>query len=172
MSPYPPALILLHWLSAILLGATFLLGIASGSASEKTIPALIHGGLGLILFTLTLLRLAIRLRLRKPTRRAKKNPLAKPKPLLAQIAVPVQWLLYLITLLMSLSGMALTLQAGVFSAAGLVIPADFYVFPLRAWHTAASTLLFVLFVLHLLTWVYYQFLRGENALQWIWFHKK
>ncbi len=174
MSRYHPLLVVLHWLSALLIIAAFLLGVFAlaeqPNTQEKIIPLGIHSALGVVTLLITLLRFVARQATLKPLRKVK-NPLSKPKPLIVTMAEPVQWLLYLFTLLMSLTGIGLTLQAGVLTASGLVLPADFYAFPLRTTHGTLSTALFVLIVLHLLTWVYFQFIRGENALAWMWFKR-
>ncbi len=171
---YHASLILLHWLSALFIFATFLIGVfvlvPMPDNPVKLLPLWAHMLLGLGILIITVARYTIRVRTLKPLRKVK-NPLAKKKPLIVTMAEPVQLLLYLFTILMSLSGTGLALQAGLF-ADTQAIPADFYAFPLRTVHGTISTILFVLIVLHLLTWVYYQFLRGENALAWMWFRRR
>lgn len=172
---YPPSLIILHWLLALLIFLTFGLAtlalVPAANTPAKLIPLWAHMALGLAIFLLTAARLIIRLRSARNRRPARKTPLARAKPFLAQIAGPVQSLLYAATLLMSLSGMALAWQAG-YAQNLRSMPADFYAFSLRAIHGTLSTLLVILVLFHLLTWVYYQFLRGENALAWIWFRPR
>ncbi len=175
MSRYHPLLVLLHWLLALLIFAAFLLGVFAlaekPNTPEKIIPLGVHIALGTLTLLLTVIRFIVRRVTLKPLRRVK-NPLSKPKPLIVTMAEPVQYLLYLFTFLMSLTGIGLTLQAGVLTGSGIQLPADFYAFPLRTVHGVLSTGLFVLIVLHLLTWVYFQFLKGENALAWMWFNRK
>ncbi len=175
MSRYHPLLVILHWLSALLIFATFLLGMFAlaeqPNTQEKIIPLGVHMGLGTATLLLTLLRFIVRRVTLKPLRKVK-NPLAKKKPLIVTMAEPVQFLLYLFTFLMSLTGIGLTLQAGVLTNSGIRLPNDFYAFSLRTVHGALSTILFVLIALHLLTWVYFQFIKGENALAWMWFNRK
>jgi cytochrome b561 len=172
MSRYHPVLISLHWLSALLLLLTSLIGVFRlvplPNSPAKLIPLTLHMALGLSLLALTIVRFFVRRATLKPLRKVR-NPLAPKKPFLVTMAEPVQALLYLFTLLMSLTGLGLTLQAGMLTRAGIILPDDFYAFPLRSVHGVLSSILFVLVSLHLLTWVYYQFLRGENALAWIWF---
>lgn len=175
MSRYPPLLIALHWISALLIFAAFLLGIF-GLAEQPNTPAKLlplgaHIALGTLTLVLTVLRFLVRWFTVKPLRRPR-NPSARPRPLIVTMAEPVQYLLYLFTFLMSLTGIGLTVQAGVLTPAGLILPEDFYAFPLRVVHGTLSTALFVLISLHLLTWAYFQFLRGENALAWMWFRGK
>lgn len=172
---YPPSIIILHWLLAALIFITFGLAtlalVPAANTPAKLIPLWAHMALGLAIFLLTAARLLIRARSAKKQRPARKLTTRRAKPLLAQIAGPVQILLYAVSLLMSLTGMGLAWQAG-YAANLKTMPANFYAFSLRAVHGTLSTLLVILVVLHLLTWVYYQFLRGENALAWIWFRPK
>jgi cytochrome b561 len=175
MSRYHPILVVFHWLSAILILITFLLGmfvlVPLPNTAAKIVPLGVHMGLGLGTLVLTVARLIVRRATLKPLREVK-TPQAKKKPLVVVMAQPVQSLLYLFTLLMSASGAGLTLQAGLLTGTGIILPPDFYAFPLRSVHGALSTVLFVMVVLHLLTWIYYQFLRRENALAWMWFNKR
>jgi len=176
---YPPALIVLHWLTALLLLTTFSIGIfvlvpLPNTASE-ILPLGVHMLLGAALLGITVARYLIRRQTLKPTRRVTAVR-QKPKPFLVRSARPVQQLLYLFTFLMALSGIGLALQAGLwvdyFSRSVFSLPEDFYIFPLRRVHGAISFSLVVLVFLHLMTWIYRQFVRGENALAWIWFPPK
>jgi cytochrome b561 len=176
---YPPALIVLHWLTALLLVTTFSIGIfvlvPLPNTAAEILPLGVHMLLGAALLGITVARYLIRRLTIKPSRRVTAARL-KPKPFLVQSARPVQQLLYLFTFLMALSGIGLALQAGLladyFSRTAFSLPADFYIFPLRRVHGVISFILVVLVFLHLMTWVYHQFVRGENALAWIWFTKK
>jgi cytochrome b561 len=141
------------------------------NTQEKVVPLAVHMALGAGILVITVTRFIIRYATVKPLRKVK-NPLAKKKPIIVTMAEPVQYLLYLFTFLMSLTGAGLALQAGVVTGSGIVLPANFYDFPLRTAHGTISTILFVLIILHLLTWIYYQFLRGENAIAWMWFNSK
>lgn len=175
MSRYHPLLVLLHWLSALLIFAAFLLGMFAlahqPNTDEKIVPLAVHIVIGLGTLLVTVIRIAVRRATLKPLRKVR-NPLAKQKPLVVTMAEPVQYLLYLFTVLMSLTGIGLTLQAGLLTNAGIILPDNFYDFPLRTVHGTLSTVLFILIALHLLTWIYFQFIRGENALSWMWFSKK
>ncbi len=178
MSRYHPLLVILHWVTALLIAVTFLMGmfvlVPMPNNGQKIVPVSVHMLLGLLILVLTVTRYLVRLKTLKPLRKVK-NPLAKKKPLIVTMAEPVQYLLYLFSILMSLTGIGLALQAGILGqmfSNGMTLPQNFYDFPLRTIHGTISTVLFVLIVLHLLTWVYYQFLRGENALAWMWFNKK
>jgi cytochrome b561 len=89
-------------------------------------------------------------------------------------AIPI--LLYFLTALMALLGIAIAIPADLFSTvwgtSGAALPVDFYVYPARAWHGALSLLLMVVIALHVLVAVYHQFLRGENYLGRMWFTPK
>jgi cytochrome b561 len=175
MGRYHPVLIVLHWLSALLVFATFLLGVfvlvPTPNTQEKVVPLAAHMALGMGILVITVIRFMVRRATLKPLRKIK-NPLAQKKPVIVTMAEPVQYLLYLFSFLMALTGAGLALQAGVLTRSGIVLPENFYNFPLRTVHGTLSTVLFVLVMLHLLTWIYYQFIKGENALAWIWFKKK
>ena len=171
---YHPALVVLHWLTALLLAVTFGLGawglVRMPNLPPKVLPLGVHMGLGVTLLVVTVVRFLVRLRT-VPRQRLRRSSGQDQRPLLSRLARPVQTLLYLLTFLMALCGVGLALQAGLpgvlFSASPL--PADLFAFPLRDLHALLSILLLGLIVLHLLVWVHYQFLRGENALAWMWF---
>jgi cytochrome b561 len=173
-SGYHPVLILLHWLTALLLAVTFGLGawvlVRMPNTPAKVVPLEVHMALGLALLVVTAVRFVVRLRT-VPRPRLHRLPGPDRRPLLSRLARPVQYLLYLFTFLMTVCGLGLALQAGlpgvVFAAAPL--PEDFFAFPLRDVHALLSVILLGLVVLHLLVWVQHQFLRGENALAWMWF---
>ncbi len=80
---YSPALIILHWLSALLIFATFLIGILvlvpMPNNPAKLLPLWVHMALGLGILVITAARYIIRVRTLKPLRKVK-NPLAKKKP--------------------------------------------------------------------------------------------
>jgi len=174
---YSNMTILLHWLGAGLIFLTFGVGawglVPTPNTAHKLPLLWLHMGLGLSLLVLTALRLMLRARrggprLKRPTRTAARP--GRPQPWLTRLAQPVQNLLYAATPLMALSGLGLAWQAG-YGQDLRALPADFYAFSLRAAHGTFSSLLAALIVLHLLTWAYYQFIRGENALAWMWFRK-
>jgi cytochrome b561 len=176
---YHPALVVLHWLTTLLLALTFGLGawvlVRMPNTPAKVVPLEVHMALGVSLLVLTLARGLVRLRTKPPKLRTTAGG-KDTRPLLVRIARPVQFLLYVFTFLMALCGVGLALQAGlpqvVLPGGGGRLPEDFYVFPLRDVHAILSTILALLVVLHLLTWIHYQFLRGVNALAWIWFQSR
>jgi cytochrome b561 len=173
-SGYHPVLILLHWLTVLLLAVTFGLGawvlVRMPNTPAKVVPLEVHMALGLTLLVVTVVRFLVRLRT-VPRPRQRRPPGRDARPLLSRLARPVQSLLYVFTFLMAACGMGLALQAGLpgVAFAGMPLPEDFFVFPLRDVHALLSVILLGLVVLHLLVWVHHQFLRGENALAWIWF---
>lgn len=171
--------VLLHWLSAFCVLAAFLIGLIAlvniPNDSHKLIPLGVHMTLGLLLIILTLARVWVRARMGKPIYQVR-LPVAAPGKkvlLLDLLSVYVQPLLYLITFLMSVLGIWIAWPAGlfgiVFANSGEALPADFYVYPARAWHGALSLILMVLIGQHVLAFVFHQFVRGENFIGRMWF---
>jgi cytochrome b561 len=176
-----PLWVTLHWLMALLVFVTFGIGLFSlvnqPNTDEKLIPLGIHMALGILILLLVSARYVLRILVFSPPKRAAStpNPLAKKKPLLDQLSVYVHPLLYLFTFLMALVGIAIALPAElfatIFARSGSPLPADFYVYPARAWHGTLSLVLMVLIGQHVLVAVFHQFIRKENFLGRMWFTK-
>ncbi len=174
-----PLWVILHWLMALLIFATFGIGLLSlvnrPNTDEKLVPLGIHMALGMLILLMVIARYLLRILVFSPPKRAAStpNPLAKKQPFLDQLSVYVHPLLYLFTALMALVGIALALPAELFSTiftrSGMPLPADFYIYPARAWHGTLSLVLMVLIGQHLLAAVFHQFIRGENFLGRMWF---
>jgi cytochrome b561 len=80
-------------------------------------------------------------------------------------------LLYFFTALMALLGLAIALPADLFNP-GAPLPANFYIYPARAWHGTVSLILLLLIAQHVLVAIFHQFIRGENYLGRMWFTKE
>ncbi|MEI7848855.1 MAG: cytochrome b/b6 domain-containing protein [Chloroflexota bacterium] len=183
---YRPLWVSLHWLMALLIFITFGIGLASlstqakGTAGGKLIPLSIHIILGIAILVIVLIRYILRMLVfAKRARRtgSATKLVVKKAPFLDQLSVYVHPLLYLLTALMAVLGIAIALPANLFTiiwfrAAGspaAAIPTDFYVYPARVWHGTLSLLLMLLIVQHVLVAIFHQFLKGENFLGRMWF---
>jgi cytochrome b561 len=162
---YHPFLVSLHWLTVILVFAAFGLGkFMSSQPSEATkIPLLAaHMALGLVTLLVIVARFVARLRLPQPAYASTGNAL------LDKIGVLVHYALYLLVLLMSISGMSLSMQSGltpiVFGGSGGSLPADFYVFSARLLHGFVAPALFLLILLHVGAAFYHQLVLKDNLL--------
>lgn len=179
---YRPLWVILHWLMAVLVLTTFGIGLWSlanhPNTDAKLVPLGVHMAIGITILVIVVLRYMLRLLVFQPARRAQPAAfsVAKKKPILLDRLTPyVHLLLYFLTALMALLGIAIALPADLFSivwgGSGAPLPKDFYVYPARAWHGALSLVLMVLVGQHVLVAIYHQFLRGENYLGRMWFVK-
>ena len=177
---YRPLWVILHWLMALLVFITFGIGLLdltkTTDSSVKLVPLTVHILLGLSILLIVLGRYILRLLVFKPLKRAAAPVLSlKKTPLLDQLSVYVHPLLYLLTALMALLGIAIALPADLFSTiltgATAHIPPDFYIYPARTWHGTLSLILMLLITQHVLVAVFHQFIKGENFLGRMWFTK-
>jgi cytochrome b561 len=151
-----------------LAAGTFLKGQPNDSA--KIGPLSIHMLSGITILVLMALRLVVRFATRKP------DTATTGFGFLDRVGVAVHWLLYVAVFAMALSGLGTSAQAGlpdiVFSGSGDPLPADFFVFPARLGHGFTSTVLLALIALHVLAWIYHQFIRRDNLFARMWFGKR
>jgi cytochrome b561 len=172
-SRYHPLLVLLHWILALLIfmalaAGTFLEGLPNNVA--KIGPLSIHMLSGILILVLLVVRLVTRLVTRKPAR------VTTGYAFLDKVGVAVHWSLYLAVFAMALSGLGTSAQAGladiVFRGSGDPLPADFFVFPARLGHGFTATVLMALIAIHVLAWIYHQFIRRDNLIARMWFGKR
>lgn len=169
---YHPALIALHWLSALLIILTLFAGLfALGdmpNTPEKAPLLAIHMTMGLTILTLTVIRLVVRFLSKKPAAATAGHPL------LDKIAAATHWLLYLGALGMGLSGLGIATQSGILPLLGgaqVSLPADFMAYPPRIGHGLVARLLLALIALHVGAALYHQFIRKDGLLGRMWFGK-
>jgi len=162
---YAPALVILHWLIALLifvmLGMGFTrLGGSPNDAAKVSVLRL-HMPLGITILALMIARLFVRFFSRKPV------PATAGNPLLDKIGVAVHILLYVGAIGMGISGLGISAQAGlaaiVFEGRG-ALPADFAAFPPALGHGLTAFLLSGLILLHVGAALYHQFIRKDNLL--------
>jgi cytochrome b561 len=160
-----PLLVSLHWLTVFLVFAAFGLGkFMSSQPNEATkIPLLAaHMALGLVTLVVIVGRFVVRMRLPRPAHASTGNAL------LDKLGEIVHYALYLLVLLMSISGMLLSMQSGltpiVFGGSGTALPADFYAFSARLLHGFVAPALFLLILLHVGAAFYHQLVLKDNLL--------
>src|SRR5258706_4039528 len=177
---YRPLWVSLHWLMALLVFTTYGIGLSSLANHPNTDAKLVllglHMAIGIAILAIVVVRYILRILIFQPARRAESAgsiPAKKKLILLDRMTPYVHTLLYFFTALMALLGIAIALPANLFSIiwgrSGAALPADFYVYPARAWHGALSLVLMALIAQHVLVAIYHQFLRGENYLGRMWF---
>lgn len=172
-----PLWVILHWLMALLVLTTFVIGLLSltplPNTDEKLVPLAVHIVLGIVILLLVIVRFALRMLVFKASLRPAG---AKKQIFLDQVTPYVHILLYLGTALMSLLGLAIALPADLFAilwgGSGAALPVSFYVYPARTLHGMLALLLMLLIAQHILVAVFHQFIKGENYLGRMWFNKQ
>jgi cytochrome b561 len=170
---YHPLQVSFHWLVVALLLAMFLLGkYMSGlpNDTEKLLPLGIHITLGLITLIILVARFIARFRLPQPA------PANTEHTFLDWVSKIVHYALYALVLLMTISGISLSLQSGllpiVFGGSSAALPVDFYAFNARRLHGLVAPALALLVMLHVGAALYHQFLLKDKLLSRMWFEKK
>lgn len=171
---FHPALVGLHWLLALLmlvelgLGSTFLLSFPNDSL-EKLHALRNHMIAGNLILILSVIRFVVRQRTDHPA------PPYEGNTLMDRLAVLGHQGLYLLTLAMALTGLALAATAGlpavVFDGAGS-LPNDLSVFGARVAHGLIAKVLIALVAAHIVAALYHQFIRGDGLLSRMWFGKR
>ncbi len=161
---YHPALIILHWLLAlaILLAIGFgglVLDDMSNDNAHK--PALLsaHVMVGILILAFTVIRLIVRVRSAKPA------PLQSGKPLMDKLAVGIHHLLYTLTVLAAVGGLALAYSAGLFGVlfqhAG-TLPRDFDDFTAHRIHGLLAYALLTVVAVHAAGALQHQFILKDG----------
>lgn len=163
---YHRALVLLHWLLAVLLGAalavgTFALKTVPNSSPDKVSALQGHMIAGGLILLLTLARLIVRLKTAHPA------PASTGNALLDRLAPLTHWALYGLVLVMAGSGVAMSVLAGL---PGIVLggvgslPVNFDALPPRAVHGIVAKLLMLAISLHIAAALYHQFVWRDGLL--------
>lgn len=163
---YHPALVVLHWVLAVLLLVSLGMGSLVLSEMPNTMPEKLqalqgHMVAGGLIFVLTVVRLFLRVKTRHP-------PAATTgAPVLDKLAGLAHWALYLLVFAMVVSGGAMAASLGlpavVFGGQG-TLPPDFHVSAARAAHGWLSAFLAMLILLHVAAALFHQFVRRDGLL--------
>lgn len=172
-SKYNTLQVSLHWLVALMaimaLGmGTFVLAETPNSDPGKVDALRSHMIVGGALFILTLVRIVWRKFSAQP------NHLDSGNALRDKLGVAAHYVLNLLVLLIAISGIALSQQAGlpdiVFDGIG-TLPTDFSTYTPRIAHGILTKVLAALVVLHLLAALYHQFGLKDGIFRRMWFGK-
>lgn len=164
---YHPALVALHWLLALLIGFSLVMGFAaltriSNADPQKLFALRGHMIAGIAILALMLVRFAVRLATRRPP------PASTGNALLDRLAAAMHYTLYGVVVLMAASGIALARQAGlpdiVFGRSGAPLPESFAIFTPRAVHGLLAWLLVALIALHVAAAAFHQLVRRDRLL--------
>ncbi|MEW8285724.1 MAG: cytochrome b/b6 domain-containing protein [Candidatus Thiodiazotropha endolucinida] len=175
MRRYHPALVLLHWLLAIMIVAGLIMGTnvlnaTPNNAPEKLFYLKMHMSMGIFIFILMTLRLGIRFFTAKPPAADIGNSLFN------KLGTATHYLFYLVVVLMGASGLAIASMAGlpeiVFGNTGASLVSTFDDFPPRIAHGVLSQLLLILIIGHVLAFLYHQYVRKDSLFSRMWFGRR
>lgn len=165
---YHPALVVLHWLMALLIIVALVMGGFMLSETPNTDPSKLYGLrmhmiFGSLILVLVLIRLVVRLRTDKPPHADIGNPL------LNKAANWAHWAFYALIILVAGSGIGISIMAGlpqiVFFGSGDSLPPDFWAYPPRYAHEILTKLLGLLIVGHVAAALYHQIVRKDGLLK-------
>ena len=163
---YHPTLIVLHWLLAIAIGGAFVMGALvldhmKNDAPEKMQLLQMHVIGGISILVLTIIRLIVRIKTAKPA------PVVTDNPKMDKVGSGVQHLLYLMSFLAALSGMALAMKSDLinvlFKHVG-TLPADFEGYAAHGVHALMAAGLILLTLVHVAGALKHQFVLKNNML--------
>lgn len=171
---YPPALVALHWLMALMIIALLMGGSLVTAPTPNTDPEKIghikgHMIVALSVGVLLIVRLLVRLRTSRPA------PARSGMAWADRVAPWTHWAFYILVFTMLASGMTMAAMTGlpdiVFNGNGS-LPPDFWHLPPRAVHGIVAKALFALIALHIGAALYHQVIRKDGLLSRMWFGKR
>ncbi len=172
MTRYHPILVTLHWLLAFmiifnLIMGYFVLAETLNSDPEKIFKLKFHMGFGSTILAFMLIRLFMRVR--KPT-----PPAADiGNETLNKLKHFTHILLYVVVILMSLSGIGIAHVSGlpdiVFFGSGEALPETFRDLIPQVFHYYLSKLLMILIIGHVAAFLYHQFVKKDGLFSRMWF---
>ncbi|SEW13765.1 cytochrome b561 [Aliiroseovarius sediminilitoris] len=172
MARYHPLLVALHWiLAGLIIGALVMgsqvLAPLPNDSPDKMFSLWAHMTVGLVIGTLMLLRLVTRLRTPHPPKADAGNGLLNIG------ARAAHWGLYVLVLLMVVSGIGISITAGlpaiVFGGSGTPLPETFDDLTPRVLHGITATLLALTIVAHIAGWLYHQYVLKDGLIRRMWF---
>lgn len=156
----------IHWLTAILVFIVILLPFVKESLSQyiggMANLFMIHKSLGVIVFFLTLWRIWVVMKQGVP------EVLPKHEKLQRILSKSVQGLIYLLLLILPLSGYLMSSRGinflGILQISAIELPNDIYVF-FHSVHIVAAYLMIILLCLHIIAAIYHHFWVKDNVLK-------
>lgn len=159
LSAYNRTSQIFHWVSALLIIGLAIFGTVmvrlDDGVSLKTLMYRSHTTIGSLILLITIARLVWLFR--------SKQPAKLPMPSWEQLAFT--WnhrLLYILIIIMALSGTGMLLQSGVSLPPINLVPSDIQDVAARQGHSIFSKVFMALFVMHVAGVLYYQFTKGDT----------
>lgn len=175
MKRYHPVLVALHWILAIMILMSLVVGGPMMAKLPSTDPQKLvglsgHMVWGMVIGVLLIIRLLVRLKSQKPPKADAGNALLNMG---GQVA---HWGLYLLAFAMVASGLGTALSAGLFDIAfggnGAPLPSELTQYPPRVAHGIIAKLMMILVLLHIAGWAYHQFMLKDKLFSRMWFGKR
>jgi cytochrome b561 len=175
VSRFHPVLVALHWLLAVMILGSLLVGFFILAAMSNSDPGKIallrlHMAGGMTILLLMLIRLAVRWRTAKPPKATIGNPA------LERLAPFIHYGFYLLVIGMVVSGYTTGILAGlnrsVFAASGEPLPADFAAYPTFIAHGLLAAIFAAFIALHVAAALHHQFVRKDGVLRGMWFGRR
>jgi cytochrome b561 len=141
---------------------------AMTDAAQEAWMARTHMVIGLVLLALIAARLLVRTRTSRPA------PATTGSALLDKVGVATHSLLYILIVVMALSGVGTMLTAGLtplLAGANITVPDHLLGYPSYAVHGMTGWLMIALLALHIGAAFFHQFIRKDNLFARMWFGK-
>lgn len=170
---YHPWLVALHWLTGLMIIGLLTAGLVilhntPNSDPHKVQSLAAHMGGGTLLLILMIVRMVLRVRTAKPSSKH------FDADWMNKLGVGTHHLLYTLVFLLILSGMALSIAAGlpaiVYGGQG-ELPATFDSFGAKKAHALLARLLLIFAVLHVGAALYHQFVKRDGIFHRMWWGK-
>jgi len=171
-SRYQPVLVALHWLVALMIIGLlylvfFVLANMPNSDPKKLNILVWHMSGGMFVLVLMILRVIIRVRSARPA------TATAGSPLIDRLASIAHYSLYVIVVLMVVSGWSTGwLISSAFQPHGKPLPDTFSVLPTFQAHAVFATLLAILITGHIGAALYHQFVLKDGLFRRMWFGKR
>ena len=170
---YHPLQVTLHWLTVLLIVAAFVLGKATSRLpnddASKLAPMGMHMTLGIVTLIVIFARIWVRSNRPQPAYASTGNAFLDDFGKLVHVS------LYLLAATMGLSGVLLSMQAGlapiVFFGSGAALPASFQAFVTRGVHGVVAPTLLLLVLIHVGAAFYHQWFIKDKLFSRMWFGK-
>jgi len=170
---YHPLQVALHWLTVLLIIAAFALGKVTSALPNddvsKLAPMGMHMALGIVTLLVIFARIWVRSNRPQPAYASTGNAFLDDFGKLVHVS------LYILAATMGLSGVLLSMQAGlapiVFFGSGAALPASFQVFMTRGVHGVVAPTLLLLILIHIGAAFYHQWFIKDKLFSRMWFGK-
>ena len=170
---YHPLQVALHWLTVLLIIAAFVLGKVTSALpnddASKLTPMGMHMALGIVTLIVIFARISARSNYPQPAYAATGNAFLDDFGKLVHVS------LYVLAGTMGLSGILLSMQAGlapiVFFGSGDPLPASFQAFIMRGIHGVVAPTLLILIIIHVGAAFYHQWFLKDRLFSRMWFGK-